>query len=279
MRNHRAIERGEAPGDPSGGTMPWSADMFWGPPDPEARAFAAFVGEFGASMPARYRVLFDARSMLLHAGVAYRRGTEPARAEVWRDLADRSAALCIVADDRPGLLSAIAAALTSHRLDVITALVFSRSLPDGGSEAVDLLWVRRDRADDMELIDAQEAESIGEVLAAILSGRISVEEIASRRTTREIGGAPPDPVVVRFADADQDKRAVLAVEAPDRPGILLTITFELYKQGAQILRSLVRTLDGRAYNEFEISEFSGAPLSTERREQIREAIAAALTLA
>lgn len=256
--------------------MPWSADMFWGAPDPEARAFAAFVAEFGASMPARYRVLFDVRSVSLHAGVAYRRGLEPARAEVWRDLADRSAALCVVAEDRPGLLSAIAAALTSHRLDVITALVFSRPLPDGGSEAVDLLWVRRDRADDMELIDADEADSIGEVLAAILTGRITVEEIASRRAAREPGGG--SPVVVRFADAEQESRAVLSVEAPDRPGILLTITFELYKQGAQILRSLVRTVDGRAYNEFEIVEFSGAPLSQERREQIREAIAAALTL-
>jgi [protein-PII] uridylyltransferase len=256
--------------------MPWSADMFWAPPDSEARAFAAFVAEFGASMPARYKVLFDPRSVALHAGVAFRRGTEPARAEVWRDLADRSAALCIVADDRPGLLSAIAAALTSHRLDVITALVFSRPLPDGGSEAVDLLWVRRDRADDMELIDAEEAVSIGEVLAAILSGRISIEEIASRRAARDSGAACG--VEVRFANADQESRAVLGVEAPDRPGILLTITFELYKQGAQIIHSLVRTVDGRAYNEFEIAEFSGAALSTERRDQIREAIVAALTL-
>jgi [protein-PII] uridylyltransferase len=259
--------------------MPWSADMFWGPPDPEARAYAAFVAEFGASMPARYRVLFEARSVALHAGVAYRRGTEPARAEVWRELADRSAALCVVADDRPGLLSGIAAALTSHRLDVITALVFSRPLPAGGSEAVDLLWVRRDRADDTQPIDAEEAASIGEVLAAILSGRISVEEIASRRAARDKDGVVP--VVVRFAEADphdQHSRAVLVVEAPDRPGILLTITFELYKQGAQIVRSLVRTVDGRAYNEFEIVEFSGTPLSIERCEQIREAIAAALTL-
>ena len=86
----------------------------------------------------------------------------------------------MVADDRPGLLSAIAAALTSHRLDVITALVFSRTVPPG-CEAVDLLWVRRDRVDDRDPIDEEEAVSIGEVLSAILAGRISVEEIASRK--------------------------------------------------------------------------------------------------
>ncbi len=43
----------------------------------------------------------------------------------------------------PVLLSAIAAALVSHRLDVITALVFSRATGRGEIEAVDFLWVRR----------------------------------------------------------------------------------------------------------------------------------------
>jgi [protein-PII] uridylyltransferase len=190
-------------------------------------------------------------------------------------LPDRSAALCVVADDRPGLLSAVAAALTSHRLDVITALVFSRAVA-GGSEAVDLLWVRRDSVDDHDPIDDDEAASIGEVLSAILAGRISVEQIASRKpsTPADLDSA----IGVRFGDVDEDGRAVLVVEAPDRPGMLLTITFELFKQGAQIVRSLVRTLDGGAFNEFELAEFSGAPLSAERREQIRMAVVAALTL-
>ena len=36
---------------------------------------------------------------------ATRRGKRPAYAEVWRALADGSAALCVVAEDRPGLHS------------------------------------------------------------------------------------------------------------------------------------------------------------------------------
>jgi [protein-PII] uridylyltransferase len=253
--------------------MPWSADMFWA--SPETPAFAAFAAEFAASMPPRYQVLFDPRSIRLHAAVSYRRGGMPARAEVWRSLPDQSAALCVVADDRPGLLSAVAAALTSHRLDVITALVFSREVP-GGFEAVDLLWVRRDSADDRDPIDDEEAVSIGEVLSAILAGRISVEEIASRKPSTP---SAADPAVrVQFGEVDEDGRAVLVVEAPDRPGMLLTITFELFKHGAQIVRSLVRTVDGGAFNEFELAEFSGAPLSAERRDQIRSAVVVALTL-
>jgi UTP:GlnB (protein PII) uridylyltransferase len=69
------------------------------------------------------------------------------------------------------------------------------------------------------------------------------------------------------------------VEAPDRPGMLLTITLALFQQGAQIVRSLVRTAGGRAYNRFELVEFSGGVLSPERREQVRAAVHAALTLA
>jgi [protein-PII] uridylyltransferase len=211
----------------------------------------------------------------LHAAVAFRR-TGPARAEVWRSLPDGSAALCIVADDRPGLLSAIAAALSSHRLDVITALVFSRELSGAGCEAVDLVWVKRAHQQDTDPIDADEAASVGEVLGAILAGRISVEDIASRTPATAVpsnAGAE-----VNYGEEDEVGRAVLLVEAPDRPGVLLTITFELFKQGAQIVRSLVRTVEGRAFNQFELAEFSGAQLTPERREQIRRAVLAAVTL-
>lgn len=255
--------------------MPWHSDMFWPPPDDVRTPPPRFAADFAASMPARYRVLFDPRAIEMHAAVSFRRAGAPARAEVWRNLPDGSAALCIVADDRPGLLSAIAASLTSHRLDVITALVFSRSAADL-REAVDLVWVRRDSAGDLDPIDDQEAESIGEVLSAILGGRISVEEIASRR--------PADPPIgdaavrVEFGEGDRNGQSVLRVEASDRPGMLMTISLELFKHGAQIARSLVRTVDGCAFNEFDLTEFSGSPLSPARKEEIRTAVVRALTL-
>jgi hypothetical protein len=60
--------------------------------------------------------------------------------------------------------------------------------------------------------------------------------------------------------------------------MLLSIARELFKHGAQIARSLVRTADGRAYNRFDLSEFSGGNLTEERRGQIRAAVVAAITL-
>src|SRR5215472_3598114 len=117
--------------------MSWRADFDWASPegDPSRDLPADAVEAFASSMPTRYGVLFDPRAVRRHAEIAHRRGKRPAYAEVWRALGDGTAALCVVADDRPGLLSAIAAALVSHNLDVITALVFSRSTGAGDLEA------------------------------------------------------------------------------------------------------------------------------------------------
>jgi [protein-PII] uridylyltransferase len=257
----------------------WRGDFDWAPRGPGASPSgpsAEFLATFAASMPARYRVLFEEPTIAGHAAVALRRGSRPACAEVWRALPDGSAALCIVAEDRPGLLSAIAAALVLHKLDVLTALVFSRLLPTGESEAVDLVWVRRASPTDTDAIGPDETESIGEVLGAIVSGKVSTEQIAS-----QAAAPPPEAnptVLVRFDPVDEGALASLRVEATDRPGMLLTITLALFQQGTQIVRSLVRTAGGQAFNRFELAEFSGAALSEERREQIRAAVHAALTL-
>jgi [protein-PII] uridylyltransferase len=257
--------------------MPRWAEFEWGNTEVGAAGdlSPAIAEEFSSSMPPRYRVLFDPRTMRKHAAVCFRRGERLAYAEVWRTLADGSAALCVVADDRPGLLSAIAAALVSHQLDVITALVFSRVLPSGGREAVDLVWVRRTNFDDKAPIDDDEAISVGLVLSAILSGSISVAEIAARTPASPPSGEPH--IVVRFDDIDTEGLAPLVVEAPDRPGMLLAIALEVFQQGAQIVRSLVRTAGGRVFNHFELAEFNGTPLSPERCEQIRAAVFAALS--
>jgi UTP:GlnB (protein PII) uridylyltransferase len=121
-----------------------------------------------------------------------------------------------------------------------------------------------------------DATSIAEVLSAILAGRISVAEIAGKSPSRD--EASDKSLVVQFDEVDEDGQAVLLVETTDRPALLLTITFEVFQHGAEILRSLVRTAGRRVFNRFVLAEFGGAPLSAERREQIRNAVYSALTL-
>src|SRR5438552_10280819 len=105
-----------------------------GPDDAEVRAFTA-------SMPASYRAMFDADAIEAHAAIVARRGGRTTHLEVWKELPERVVALCVVADDRPGLLSRISAALVAHDMDVVAAQAYGRGRSRTAREAVDLLWI------------------------------------------------------------------------------------------------------------------------------------------
>src|SRR5262249_10576151 len=102
----------------------------------------AFVREFAASMPAHYRMMFEDEAVEAHAGVAFRRDGAAVRVEVWKELPERVVCLCIVADDVPGVLARITAALAAHDVDVVAGQVYGRHVEER-SEAVDLFWIRR----------------------------------------------------------------------------------------------------------------------------------------
>jgi UTP:GlnB (protein PII) uridylyltransferase len=242
---------------------------------------AVLVERFAASMPIRYRVLFDSRAIRRHASIVYRRIGKLAHVGVWRTLPDGTALLCIVADDRLGLLSLIAAVLASHRLSVVNAHLFSRPTVDG-REAVDLFWVHRVDAlgdayafaGDAGILDAEEEAAIGSELRALVAGKLTIPEIAQEALLASVEDAAAS--VVRFEDNDDDGAAVLTVEGPDGQAMLLVIAQTLAAQGAQIVRSLVRTVEGRVHNRFDLVELDGSAPDAKRRAGIRAAVAAAL---
>ena len=82
---------------------------------------------FAASMPASYREAFDEEAFEAHAAVASRREGSATRVEIWKDLPERVVAICIIADDRPGLLSQISAALVAEHIDVVSAHAYCRT--------------------------------------------------------------------------------------------------------------------------------------------------------
>src|SRR5262245_45314480 len=80
-----------------------------------------FMTQFLASMPAAYRAAFTAHDAEEHAQIVYERGMEPVRVVVWRTLPQGILVMCVVADDRPGLVSLVSAAFVAHGLDVRSA--------------------------------------------------------------------------------------------------------------------------------------------------------------
>lgn len=126
------------------------------------------VEEFMGSMPASYALAFSLAEIEQHAELVVRRRGRPIHVERCGTAADETTLVCVVADDRPGLLSLICHVLVGLHLEVVNAQIYSRVTPSGSDEAVDFFWVRAQR-DRESLIarDRGEAEPSAEQLAQI----------------------------------------------------------------------------------------------------------------
>lgn len=226
-------------------------------------------------MPDRYLSAFDDVAISEHAAIAARRKGAPAHVEIWRQQ-PKGGALCVVADDRPGLLSFISAALAIQHMDVLSAQAYTRRLPDGSGEAFDLLWLRRDAAagHPLPVLDA-DVEAIAHVLRDLITGTLSIEAAAARaRPSRTVPrGASTH---VRFDEDADEGLVVLTVETFDRPGLLLAITLALFRAGVQILSSDAVTRGGRVVDRFSIVEVDGSPIRRNRRGLVQIAVLEAM---
>jgi [protein-PII] uridylyltransferase len=231
------------------------------------------VAAFYDSMPARYRELFDRGAAREHAAIVARRGQAHAHVEIWKRLPRGGAIVCIVADDRPGLLSFISAALVVHAMDVIAAQVYTRAAPQG-AEAVDLFWLRRDGALKSPVFES-DVSGIAGVLRSLVTRELTIDAI-----TRETGARPVPPpgasTHVTFEETAKTGFAVLTVETFDRPGLLLAITKALSRARVQIIASEAMSREGRVVDRFTLVELDGAPLHPNRRGILRVEVLAAI---
>jgi len=232
------------------------------------RASLALEAEsaFFASMPERYREAFESADAREHAAIVSRRGGAPAHLEIWRRIPDGGAILCVVGDDRPGLLSFISAALLVHKMDVIGAKVFTRSAGAAnaarGAEAVDFFWIRRDAALAMPVLRA-DILGIGDVLGALVRGELTVESVA--RQSRASRPVPRGAFTHATFDDAGDGLTELTVQTFDRPGLLLSISHALFRAQVQIVESEATTREGRVVDRFTIAELDGSPVSRQKR--------------
>jgi [protein-PII] uridylyltransferase len=215
-------------------------------------------------MPDRYRSAFGAADAREHAAIVARRKGAAAHVEIWRALAHGGATLCVVADDRPGLLSFISASLVVSEIDVDSAQIYTRRVPESGkAEAFDLLWLRRSASASRPVL-AADADRIGQVLSGLVSGEATLESVVRRARP----GRPPPPGAstrVTFDETPDEELAVLTVETFDRPGLLLAIAQALFRAHVQIVASDATTRNGRVVDRFTIAELDGTPIRAGRR--------------
>ena len=233
------------------------------------------VASFRGSMPERYRANFDDDSIQDHAAIVARRAGFLVHVEIWQRLPEGGAVQCVVAEDRPGLLSLISAALVVQDIDVIAVKAYTRTHPGTGrDEAVDFLWVQRPGAPALRFEDADVAR-IGRVLASLISGEATVKSVL-RNDRLPLQTLPNTPARVTFEGTADDGHDILTVETVDRPGLLLTITGALYRAGVQIVASDAVTRDGRVADRFTIVERDGRPVTEARRHTVQNEVQSAI---
>jgi [protein-PII] uridylyltransferase len=235
-----------------------------------------WVREFGESLPRAYRDAHGHAAIREHAGVALRRGDAPAAAELLTQTHGAPGVVCVVADDRPGLLATISAAFVLSDLDVIDAEAHTRRTSGGRREAVDLFWVRySEPAKRGSPVGSGDVEVVQRTLLDLLEGRVE-REAASRRAAK-----PPTKATettVRFVESADGDLATLEVETDDRSGLLLALAQALFEQRVQIVESAVRTSGSRVLDRFSILELDGRPIRPDRRLDIQVAVLSAIQL-
>lgn len=197
-------------------------------------------------MPASYRNAFTPSEAEEHARFVLARGADAARAVVWRTLPQGIAILCVVAEDRPGLIALVSAAFVAHEVDVCSAEIYSRTRPEGGVEAVDFFWVRCVPSD--ATVDAERLDRC----VRALEGLIAMQ-----------GASPAAQEASRCADPSFDVRYApevstpgqyqVSVRARDFPGLLHTIARLLHQHGLTVVRSEVHTEGGIARDQFVVA--------------------------
>jgi [protein-PII] uridylyltransferase len=236
----------------------------------------AFLDEFLATMPERYLVANAPEAIVAHARVALDRGTLPVHAALVPARHPEVAELCVVANDRPGLLARIAAAITAGRLEVLAAQVYSR-VHAGETEAVDIFWVR-DRTEGAEGVERGMARLVRDLIENCSTDR-DPREILRAKLGSSAWRERPSPAVlteVTIDDRASPRHTVIEVFARDRPGLLFTLARALHETGLSIALSKINTEGTRVADVFYVNERDGSRVVPSRFKEIKEALVRAV---
>jgi [protein-PII] uridylyltransferase len=168
--------------------------------------------------------------------------------------------LAIVAPDEPGVLAAIAGALTANRVDVLGAVLGHAEAAPGRRLVLDVFYVRDLKGDAIPDDDARWARLSSDLreLIARPSGAPDVSAVAdliARRRPRS--GLPKRitpgvPTEIRLHD-DSTQATIVEVFTRDRAGVLYAITHTLAELGLDISLAKVSTEGEKAADVFYVT--------------------------
>ena len=165
----------------------------------------------------------------------------------------------VAALDRRGLLAAVAAVLTGHRLTIRAAT--ARTIDGIGLQT----WYVQPDFGEPEPADTVRAD----LLRAVMTGPVR------ERRPRRVGttGPAPEFAIVPGASATA---TVLEVRAHDSPGLLFAVTSALADAGVSVQSAWVHTLGADVVDVFYLRDADGFALVAHRQETVLRAVRAAV---
>jgi [protein-PII] uridylyltransferase len=252
-----------------------AALALWAGPPADLEAFVS-------SMPERYLLSNAPAAIGVHAQVALQRARTDARVQtaLVPSRHPEVGELCVVADDAPGLLARIAAAITASRLEVLAAQVYSRQTKCGKTEAIDLFFVRDARGSASGVAEA--IPRLSRDLDALCTGSVSADELLRDRLgTASRWRERPSPAVaedVVLDDRASPTHTVVEVFAKDRPGLLYSLARAMHELGLTIALSKINTEGTKVADVFYVHELDGTKVALGARSKaVRDALIAAVS--
>ena len=221
-------------------------------------------------MPAAYVYAFTASEIDEHAKVVARRGAQLVHAEICEGPSGEQ--VCLVAEDRPGLLALVTDALLVHGLSIRNARVYCRERVDGHSEAIDFFQLQHTQGDLSLGVGAAELGAFLQTLSELVAEDVLA---ASRPSAAPTSSSPATRVYFELEGLRRGE-ATLLVQTPDTEGLLNAITNALHAQDVRIRASEIRTESGVAHDRFDLVSNDGQALSAVRLCDIQQAVHAAL---
>jgi [protein-PII] uridylyltransferase len=243
----------------------------------------ALAEEVLASMPQRYLAANDPRCIVDHLSLMREGQKEDVRVSMLR-IDGPYAEIAILANDHPGLLSQITAAISHQKLKVIGAQVYSwdPSAREGAREvgpkrALDVFWVRaRDDGDAIK----KRVPALEKNLQQLVAGEIDVGTLVSgtrRDAEWRLRPAPPVQLQVRVDNAGASKHTIVEVITKDRVDLLHHVSTALHAAGLTIDLAKIHTEGVRVTDVFYVATPEGNKVTDpDKIEEVKARIATTL---
>jgi [protein-PII] uridylyltransferase len=215
-----------------------------------------FLTHFLAAMPERYLYANEPSDIVRHSRFARAAQMKQVNVTVMTT-ADPYAELGFIADDRPGLLAMITAALAAARIKVVSAQVYNWVDTFGRTRALDLFWVRAGTS----------AQAAGRAIARLekdferlLSRELSPADLVTGGERSNSWSDRPSPRVATDVHVDNraaSKHSVIEVTTKDQVGLLFWLANTLQSLGLTITLAKINTEGTQVADVFYVTDAEG----------------------